>query len=202
MVVLLCGFLLYRLPSSFNSIHTDYFWGGFSQIAKITISSIGLPPSWLSIHRRGSWYSTVVAQYPPSWLMIPHRHGSVSTMVAHDTPPSWLMILHRHGSVSTIVAHDTPPSWLGIHCRCSWYSTIMARYPPSWLMIPHRRGLVSTVVAHDTPPSWLGIHCHGLVHFIQGENDSKSEDRLRRPISPISEVCFKKFFDSHISLLC
>ena len=135
MVVLLCGFLLYRLPSSFNSIYTDYFWGGifsdclyYYQFHRITTVVARYPPSWLMIlHRRGSWYPTVVARYPPSWLMILHRRGSwYSTVVAHDTPPSWLMILHRRGSVSTVVAHDTPPSWLMI-------PTVVARYPPSWL---------------------------------------------------------------------
>ena len=29
------------------------------------------------------------------------------------------------------------------------------------------------------------------------ENDSKSRDRLKRPISPFLEVGFEKYFDSH-----
>ena len=29
-------------------------------------------------------------------------------------------------------------------------------------------------------------------------NDSFSKNRLKRPISPLLEVVFKKFFDSHI----
>ena len=99
------------------------------------------PLSWLGIYRGGSWYPTVVARYPPSWLMILHHRGSVSTIVTHDTPSSWLGI-HRRGSwYPTVVAHDTPLSWLSIHHHDSWYSTI---------------------VAHDTPPSWLGTLYPGL----------------------------------------
>ena len=77
-----------------------------------TIVAHDTPPLWLSIHRHGSWYPTVVAHDT-------HHHGLVSTVVAHDTPLSWLMILHCCGLVPTVVAHDTPPSWLSIHRRRS-----------------------------------------------------------------------------------
>ena len=37
-----------------------------------------------------------------------------------------------------------------------------------------------------------------LLTFQGQLNDSFSKDRLKRPISPLSEVGFEKFFDSHL----